>query len=308
MEIKTEDRVVTREVGANGKFRGIARSMIARCANGPLEPDSEVDRDSVWKPGPPSLALSSDRVDVWRVSLDMPERERGLLESSLSVAERERASRFRSSVDRARFVAARGALRAILGGCLGVEPSCLRFSFGHFGKPELAGQPGASAVEFSLSHSDGLALVAACLGRRLGVDLERVDVARSERGIAERFFSRREVAALRALPHRLQTDAFFACWTRKEAHLKARGVGLSVPLDRFSVSVSPEDSAALLGSVDDPELNRWALLDLRVGQGWAAALAAEGTEWRSRCWVWQPEVSGSSRSYSKRTAGVGLSG
>lgn len=275
--------------------------MISWHADAALEPGTEASSDSLWWPEPPSLALSDDRVDVWRVSLEMPERERDRLAASLSAEEWERASRFRQSVDRARFVAARGALRSILGRCLGVEPSCLRFSNGPFGKPALAGPPGASAVEFNVSHSGELALVAASFGRRLGVDLERIDVRRSEQEIAERFFSRREVAALRALPRDRQTDAFFACWTRKEAYLKARGDGLSLPLDRFSVSVSPEEPAALLGSTDDSEPSRWALRDLGVGPGWAAALAAEGTEWRCRRWVWRPEASGGLSPHSHET-------
>jgi 4'-phosphopantetheinyl transferase len=215
----------------------------------------------------------------------MPERERGLLESGLSVEERERASRFRHSVDRARFVAARGALRAILGRCLGVEPGCLRFSYSPFGKPALRGPLGANSVEFNLSHSDDLALVAASFGRRLGIDLERIDASRSGQEIAERFFSPREIAALRALPRELQTDAFFACWTRKEAYLKARGDGLSFPLDRFSVSVSPEEPASLLDLGD--ETQRWVLQDIRPGAGWAAALAVEGKGWRLRPWRWR---------------------
>jgi 4'-phosphopantetheinyl transferase len=215
----------------------------------------------------------------------MPERERDLLEASLSVEERARASRFRHSVDRSRFVAAHGALRAILGRCLGVEPSCLRFSYGRFGKPALSGPPGASSVEFNLSHSGDLALVAASFGRRLGIDLERIDASRSGQEIAERFFSPREIAALRSFPRERQTDAFFACWTRKEAYLKARGDGLSFPLDRFSVSISPEEPASLLDCRDD-ETQRWVLQDITPEAGWAAALAVEGKGWRLRRWRW----------------------
>jgi 4'-phosphopantetheinyl transferase len=254
-----------------------------------LESDAESGSDSLWKPPPLSLTLSQDRVDVWRVPLEMPDRERDLLEASLSVEERARASRFRHSVNRARFVAAHGALRTILGRCLGVEPSCLRFSYGRFGKPALGAPLGANSVEFNLSHSGELALVAASFGRRLGIDLERIDVSRSGPEIAERFFSTREIAALRALPRERQTDAFFACWTRKEAYLKARGEGLSFPPDRLSVSVSSEEPASLLDCGDD-ETRRWVLQDLTPGAGWAAALAVEGRGWRLRRWRWSTPV------------------
>jgi 4'-phosphopantetheinyl transferase len=260
--------------------------MMPHRASACAEPDAGPASEAAWQPPPPSLTLSYDRVDVWRVPLEMPERERDLLEAGLSVEERERASRFRHSVDRARFVAAHGALRAILGRCLGVGPGCLRFSYGRFGKPALGGPLGASSVEFNLSHSGDLALVAASFGRRLGIDLERIDASRSGQEIAERFFSTREIAALRALPRERQTDAFFACWTRKEAYLKARGDGLSFPLDRFSVSVSPEEPASLLDCGDD-ETQRWVLQDLSPAAGWAAAVAIEGRGWRLRRWHWR---------------------
>jgi phosphopantetheinyl transferase len=102
--------------------------------------------------------------------------------------------------------------------------------FHHLGKPVLGGPPGASLVELNLSHSGDLALVAASFDRRLGIDLERIDASRSGQEIAERFFSPREIAALRALPRERQADAFFAGWTHKEAYPKARGDGLSFPL------------------------------------------------------------------------------
>jgi 4'-phosphopantetheinyl transferase len=263
--------------------------MMPHRASACAESDAGPASEAAWQSSPLSLTLSYDRVDVWRVPLEMSERERDLLETSLSVEERARVSRFRHSVDRARFVAAHGALRAILGRCLGVEPSCLRFSYGRFGKPALGGPLEANSVEFNLSHSGDLALVAASFGRRLGIDLERIDAPRSGQEIAERFFSTREIAALHALPRERQTDAFFACWTRKEAYLKARGDGLSLPLDRFSVSVSPEDPASLLDCGDE-ETQRWVLQDLSPAAGWAAAIAIEGSGWRLRRWRWSLEV------------------
>jgi 4'-phosphopantetheinyl transferase len=271
--------------------------MMPHRASACAEPDAGPACEAAWQPPPPSLTLSYDRVDVWRVPLEMLERERGMLEESLSVEERKRASRFRHNVDRARFVAAHGALRAILGRCLGFEPRCLRFSYGRFGKPALDGPPGASQVEFNLSHSGDLALVAASFGRRLGIDLEQVDASRSGKEIAERFFSSREVAALRTLPRERQADAFFACWTRKEAYLKARGDGLSFPLDRFSVSVSPDEPASLLDCGGE-ETRRWLLKDLRPGAGWSAALAVEGGGWRLRRWRWRGDPGSSVRSTS----------
>ena len=133
--------------------------------------------------------------------------------------ERERAARFHFQKDRDHFVAARGILRLILGHYLDQPPEQLRFSYGPFGKPSLAGEADGQQLQFNVSHARGLALYAFARGRALGIDIEyvRADLAGDE--IAERFFSRQEVSALRALPENARTHAFFNCWTRKEAYM-----------------------------------------------------------------------------------------
>jgi 4'-phosphopantetheinyl transferase len=121
----------------------------------------------------------------------------------------------------------------------------------------------------------------------VGIDLERIrsDLAVAE--IAERFFSRREVAMLRALPTEEQREAFFRTWTRKEAYLKARGEGLSVPLDQFDVSLVPGEPAAVRDTQPDvSEASRWSLQELTPAPGYVAALAVEGQGWRLACWQW----------------------
>ena len=128
-------------------------------------------------------------------------------------------------------------------------------------------------------------LIVVARGRELGVDIERTRPDVLKDGIAERFFSQLEVTMLRALPAHLQADAFFNCWTRKEAYIKARGEGLSLPLDKFDVSLAPGEPAAVLGTRIGPEeLSRWSLRELAVGAGYAAAFVAEGRDWRLKCW------------------------
>ena len=103
--------------------------------------------------------------------------------------------------------------------------------------------------------------------------------------LAERFFSRTEVSALRALPADMQSEAFFNCWTRKEAYIKARGEGMSLPLNQFNVSLAPGSDAALLGNLRDAaEVLRWSLQELHPGTGYRAAVAVEGHGWKLRCW------------------------
>jgi 4'-phosphopantetheinyl transferase len=132
-----------------------------------------------------------------------------------------------------------------------------------------------------------MALYALTRGRELGVDLELIRCDLEAEQIAERFFSQREIVALRALPPALRRYAFFLCWTRKEAYIKARGEGLSMPLDQFDVSLIPGEPAALLGTQPDPnEALNWSLMNLTPASGYAAALATEGCEWTLSCWQW----------------------
>lgn len=231
--------------------------------------------------------LGRDEVHVWRATLDQtPSRIQRFLHT-LAADERARAERFHFERDREHFIVARGVLRAILGGYLKRAPECLSFCYGSHGKPALAGESGGNAIRFNVSHSRGVALYAVARGREVGIDLEhiRFDVAVAE--IAERFFSRREVGMLLALPTDAQRQAFFRCWTRKEAYIKARGEGLSLPLDQFDVSLAPGEPAELLRTQRDPsEASRWSLHELTSAPGYVAALAVEARGWRLACWQW----------------------
>jgi 4'-phosphopantetheinyl transferase len=240
-----------------------------------------------WSFPPKALALSRDEVHVWRAALDQnPPQVQSFLRN-LAADEQARAGKFHFERDREHFIVARGLLRAILGGYLNRSPECLSLSYSSHGKPSPAGESGGDAIHFSVSHSQGVALYAFTRGREVGIDIEhiRLDLAVAE--IAEQFFSQREVAKLRALPTEVQRQGFFNCWTRKEAYIKARGEGLSLPLDQFDVSLAPEEPAAILGTQWDPsEASRWSLQELTPGPGYVAALAVEGHGWRLACWQW----------------------
>ncbi|HEX5085936.1 MAG TPA: 4'-phosphopantetheinyl transferase superfamily protein, partial [Blastocatellia bacterium] len=229
--------------------------------------------------------LLDDEAHVWRASLEQTPAEVERLTQPLSEDEKERAARFRFPRHRDHFIVARGLLRLIIGRYLQAPASSLVFSYGAYGKPELGGVFENCGLRFNLSHSHELVLCALTRRRAIGVDVEglRPDVV--EEGVAERFFSAAEVKALRALPERLQVEAFFNCWTRKEAYIKAIGEGLSHPLDQFDVSLVPGEPAALLGTRGDPwELERWALFDLAPRDGYAAALAIEGRDMKIEYW------------------------
>ena len=240
-----------------------------------------------WTRVPDALVLERDEVHVWRAALDIRPSQWHALFQTLSQDERTRSARFRFQKDRKRFVARRGLLRSILRRYLDVEPCQLRFSYGAYGKPALAGEFGSEGLRFNMSHSDGVALYAVSRDREVGIDIERIRLDFADIQIAEQFFSPREIAVLRALPAQMQKEAFFTCWTRKEAYIKATGNGLSLPLDTFDVSCAPGEPAALLNTRGDPkEASRWALQGLSPGACYVAALAVEGHSWRLTCWQW----------------------
>ena len=239
--------------------------------------------EAAW-PAPPRRPSLDDRsVHVWRAELDVGDTGTARFAATLSADERLRAARFHFARDRDRFTVGRGVLRSLLGGYLGVAPAALAFAYGDHGKPALVG----GGLHFNVSHSAGVALYAVARAREVGVDVEghRADFATAE--IAERFFSPAERAALRALPVEARCAAFFACWTRKEAYIKARGVGLSLALDAFDVSLAPGEPAALLATRDDPGArDRWSLQALDPGPDLAGAVVAEGRDWALSCWRW----------------------
>ncbi len=237
-----------------------------------------------WRVPARSLCLGPADVHVWRAALADEAPDMQQLWPLLAPDEKARAQRFHFQRDGARFLMARGILRIILSRYLNQEPQALRFTYGRYGKPALE-SAGTDALRFNLSHSDGLALYAVTRNRELGIDVERVRSERAEKQIAERFFSPREVAALRMLPRSVQTEAFFNCWTRKEAYIKATGHGVSSALHRFSVSLAPGETAALLQTLDDEgEASRWSLCALNAGTGYAGALAVEGHAWLLSSW------------------------
>ena len=246
--------------------------------------------DDLWREPTEDTGLNSREVHVWRSSLDLPASYLDALLQTLAPDEQARAARFHFLEDRQHFIAARGILRAILSRYLGVEPARLRFCYGDHGKPNLVKETGGDDLRFNVSHSHALALFAVTQNREVGIDVEWVRADIETDKIAGRFFSTLEVEALRGLPPPAQQVAFFNCWTRKEAYIKARGEGLSMPLDKFDVSLAPGEPVALLCTRGEPlEAGRWSLRELFPGSGYVAAVAAQGKDWRLKCLQWSKE-------------------
>jgi 4'-phosphopantetheinyl transferase len=200
---------------------------------------------SLWRVPDIQPPLGDDEVHVWRVALPMPVPQAEALRRSLSADEIDRAERFRLPKLRHNFVVARGTLRSILAGYLGVEPSQVSLGYQPHGKPTLDGNVHPQPIHFNLSHSGDWALYAVALRREVGIDIESHRLARDFDGIVNRFFSPGERTAISSLAEEQRPAAFFRYWTVKEAYLKAHGTGLSSPLDQFEVTF-PSDAQPVI--------------------------------------------------------------
>lgn len=242
---------------------------------------------TLFSPPPLDLELATNEIHVWRASLDQPLSRFHRLRQTLSMDERMRAERFHFEQDRKRFIVGRGILRTILGRYLNVEPDRLQFCYGKNGKPMLADTFSKMTIFFNMSDSGRLALYAFSRDGEIGVDIEKICDNPERDQIADQFFSVRESAVFRALPETMKKEAFFNCWTRKEAFIKAIGDGFSRPLDKFDVSLVPGEPARLLRIVGDSKgAYRWSIQELESASGYAAALAIEGRIKQLNCLQW----------------------
>lgn len=232
--------------------------------------------------------LGRNCVHVWRARIEpMPDSLAEVCASVLSRDERARAERFCAKSARETFEAGRGILRILLGHYLDRDPAGIRFTYSRTGKPSIAGQGGASGLQFNVSHAAGLALYAFGRGMPLGIDIEKVRAGLDVATLVARFFSPAETAQFASVPKPARRAAFYACWTRKEAVLKAKGIGILRGLRQFDVMLMPGSKPRLLHCAwrgEDP--GQWSLCDIDAGRGFRAALAVKAPRPRVTCYRW----------------------
>jgi 4'-phosphopantetheinyl transferase len=235
-------------------------------------------------PAPPA----PDEIHVWRIDLDAgPVSPGGAL--LLSLDEIERAGRLLCEDKRTRFIAGRSALRVLLAGYLGEVPQALTFRYGPRGKPALVAGASPPALFFNYSNSHHLGLLAVSTVREVGIDIEYRHRGISVAPLARHILSGSEAAAFQRLPPPQRKPALLATWTRKEAYVKALGVGLALPFKAFSVAVDDDGaSAALLLDDGKGNLRIWRFAPLTPHPGYIACLAAPGIDWTPRCFDWRP--------------------
>jgi 4'-phosphopantetheinyl transferase len=254
-----------------------------------MSTDAQISKVQMWASCSPAemdpALLEQGEMHLYLVPLAQPAAVVEELATTLSTDERERAAHFHFDRDRHRFVIARGLLRRFVGHYIGMPGETIRFAYGSFGKPYLPASAGQAQLEFSLSHSGDWALVGFAHGRGIGVDLEEVRAMADYRELAAANFAPAEVKSLLELPERQQIDGFFTCWTRKEAYVKALGLGLSLDLATFVVSVEPGEGVEIVPASPTAVAHQvWGMRPLQ--NFWAAAAIAAptqstGIEWRT---------------------------
>lgn len=227
--------------------------------------------------------LERNDVHLWAIDLTRPSPDLQKLRQLLAEDERARADRFHFDQDRDFYICARGVLRLLISRYQQTSPEGVSFVYGEQGKPELS----EGNLAFNVSHAFGLALVGFTRGREIGVDIELIRPLSDARAVARRSFSAAEFEEWTAVvePHKMQ--AFFNCWTRKEAYIKATGQGLACPLGSFAVTLRPEEPAALLHiNGSQAQAAQWHLESVAPAQNYMGAVLAAGSDWTLSQFAW----------------------
>lgn len=235
-----------------------------------------------WQKTPATLQLSAAYIDIWFCQLQQLATDINKFYALLTDKECQRAERLKIEWQRQQFVITRGYLRQRLAWLIGTEPKAIAFTYLEHGKPVLNQQQQHSGITFNVSHTQGLALIAISQENSIGIDIETVNRSIDIEKLVQRFFSSAEQAEFNTLPAVLRTRAFFACWARKEAFIKATGAGIAYGLDNFDVTVDPEIQTPQIMTRNSAGL--WSALDLPVGDDYMACVVSNTSGMTVRYW------------------------
>lgn len=242
-----------------------------------------------WLPPPTDWHLGESDLHLWAFSLNRTAFERQQFWQTLTDDEQQRANRFYFEIHKHHFIAARGLLRLLLSNYLFILPTAVHFNYGPNGKPHLDDRHRVKGrmLKFNLSHAQEMGVIGVCWGRELGVDIEKIRPLDDGPQIARRFFSDWEVERFFAVPETKMPEAFFNGWTRKEAFIKAIGDGLSYPLNKFDVTLTPGQKAELV-RVEGSQLkaSHWELTAYTPEHQYTAALMVERADWNYFTFRW----------------------
>jgi 4'-phosphopantetheinyl transferase len=227
------------------------------------------------------ILIGPTEAHIWHVRIDQVQDTTVLdwCTSLLSREERGRQERFHFPEHRHQFLVSHAFVRCVLSEYTGTPPADWSFVVGRHGKPAIAGPPAGRRFRFNLSHSTGLAAVAVTDGWEIGIDVENVDRRQTGLDLAGRWFAAEEVAQLRSLEPASQPGAFFEFWTLKESYIKARGLGLAIPLDQFAFRLHPGATPTIAFSAelpDDPAAWQFAQFRITASHQLAVAIHRPG--------------------------------
>lgn len=241
-----------------------------------------------WPKRADTPPLSPSTIHIWRIPLDEPQDRLDHFRGLLTSKEQQQADRFLFEDHRRRFIVGRGQLRTLIGQYIGATPPEVRFQYSNLGKPSISAEDSDSGIQFNLTNSKDWALLAVTAGDELGIDMEGIREMSDMEGLARRFFAQPEISAItqHASPSK-RLQAFFRCWTRKEAFLKAIGTGLTFPLDKVCVTINDEIAAQIEWiDSEDEDPDGWTLRHIEPVEGFVGALARKAPAEDVQSWHW----------------------
>jgi 4'-phosphopantetheinyl transferase len=239
--------------------------------------------------GADNLKLLPGEIHMWLIPEVQNENMMKVLSHKLNDAEKEKASRYYFEKKRRQYIITRGVLKILLEVYTRRNSEQFQIVQGIYGKPFMRSEE--EEIHFNISHSEGLSILGFSKEAPLGVDIEIIREIPERDEIAEKYFSKKENNIYKTIPEEYRTKAFFNCWTRKEAFIKAIGEGFSKPLDQFDVTFLSNEKTKLISiDGDTRKADEWSLQELKTAQGYVSAFAVKKRKFRLSCWTWNESL------------------